>query len=111
MRRHYKRPYFLPETSENEKTDWIFMGSPGYGAPMHVKLRFVFFGCFDGATDVDCLGNFKIDDVWYPSWQAQIRGQKLWILEPPRECLYTCNRLEVVVSPGEISELKHRKEL
>ncbi|KAK2588496.1 hypothetical protein KPH14_001077 [Odynerus spinipes] len=78
LRQHYQRPYFLPPTAESEKTDWIFMGSHGYGAPMHV------------------------DDVEHPSWQAQIKGEKLWILEPPRECYYTCNRLEVVVRTGEI---------
>lgn len=38
LRRHYNRPYFLPENAESEKTDWIFMGSPGYGAPMHVSI-------------------------------------------------------------------------
>lgn len=37
LRRHYDRPYFLPETSENKNVDWIFMGSPGYGAHMHVS--------------------------------------------------------------------------
>ncbi|KAL0124516.1 hypothetical protein PUN28_006399 [Cardiocondyla obscurior] len=78
LRQHYQRPYFLPTTAENKKTDWIFMGSSGYGAPMHV------------------------DDVEYPSWQAQIKGEKLWILEPPRECLYTCKRLKVTVHAGEI---------
>ncbi|XP_043264834.1 uncharacterized protein LOC122404702 [Colletes gigas] len=78
LRQHYQRPYFLPPTAESEKTDWIFMGSHGYGAPMHV------------------------DDVDHPSWQAQIKGEKLWILEPPRECHYNCNRLEVVVHSGEI---------
>ncbi|XP_033219937.1 bifunctional arginine demethylase and lysyl-hydroxylase JMJD6-like [Belonocnema kinseyi] len=78
LREYYQRPYFLPETAESGKTDWIFMGSPGYGAPMHV------------------------DDVSNPSWQAQIRGKKLWILEPPRECHYACKRLEVTVNPGEI---------
>ncbi|XP_012339237.1 uncharacterized protein LOC100869100 [Apis florea] len=78
LRQHYQRPYFLPVTAETEKTDWIFMGSHGYGAPMHV------------------------DDVEHPSWQAQIKGEKLWILDPPRECHYACNRLEVVVHPGEI---------
>ncbi|XP_014219942.1 jmjC domain-containing protein 4 [Copidosoma floridanum] len=85
LRRHYDRPYFLPATAETEKTDWIFMGSPGYGAPMHV------------------------DDVEYPSWQAQIRGRKKWILEPPRECHYSCDRLEVVVEPGEIIVLDTNK--
>ena len=37
LRKHYKRPYFLPELSESSKTDWIFMGSPGYGAHLHVS--------------------------------------------------------------------------
>ena len=46
----------------------------------------------------------KVDDVEYPSWQAQIRGHKTWILEPPRECHYSCDRLEVTVNPGEISK-------
>ncbi|KAI4483605.1 PREDICTED: uncharacterized protein LOC106790905 [Polistes canadensis] len=78
LRQHYQRPYFLPLTAESEKTDWIFMGSHGYGAPMHV------------------------DDVEHPSWQAQIRGEKLWILQPPRECHYACKQLEVVVQTGEI---------
>jgi hypothetical protein len=31
-------PYFLPELSESSKTDWIFMGSPGYGAQLHVSI-------------------------------------------------------------------------
>ncbi|XP_074644943.1 bifunctional arginine demethylase and lysyl-hydroxylase JMJD6-like [Tubulanus polymorphus] len=79
LRQHYDRPYFLPKLSESSKTDWIFMGSPGYGAHMHV------------------------DNVNLPSWQAQITGTKKWILEPPRECHYTCpSRVEVVIHPGEI---------
>jgi len=36
LRQHYQKPYFLPTTAESKKTDWIFMGSNGYGAPMHV---------------------------------------------------------------------------
>ncbi|KAJ8687199.1 hypothetical protein QAD02_022993 [Eretmocerus hayati] len=85
LREYYYRPYFLPDTSESEKTDWIFMGSPGYGAPMHV------------------------DDVKYPSWQAQIQGRKKWTLEPPRECQYSCTRLEVTVDSGEIIVLDTNK--
>lgn len=79
LRKHYKRPYFLPELSESSKTDWIFMGSPGYGAHLH------------------------IDNVENPSWQAQITGTKKWTLEPPPECYYTCpDRIEVTVQPGQI---------
>ncbi|XP_069166246.1 uncharacterized protein [Procambarus clarkii] len=77
LRVHYQRPYFLPQAAESSKTDWIFMGTPGYGAHMH------------------------IDHVGNPSWQAQIRGRKLWTLEPPPECYFECVPMEVVVEPGE----------
>ncbi|WAR11634.1 hypothetical protein MAR_025814 [Mya arenaria] len=79
LRKHYRRPYFLPRLSESSKTDWIFMGSPGYGAHMH------------------------IDNVQRPSWQAQITGTKRWTLEPPPECYYVCeDQLQVTVQPGQI---------
>ncbi|XP_013387081.1 uncharacterized protein LOC106156398 [Lingula anatina] len=79
LRKHYSRPYFLPKLAESSKTDWIFMGSPGYGANMH------------------------IDNVGNPSWQAQITGTKRWTLEPPPECYKECvPRIEVVVKPGDI---------
>ncbi|XP_049954702.1 uncharacterized protein LOC126470740 [Schistocerca serialis cubense] len=78
LREHYTRPYFLPPTAENKNTDWIFIGSPGYGAHMHV------------------------DNVGHPSWQAQLRGSKKWTLQPPPECFYCCDPLQVVVEPGEI---------
>ncbi|XP_071785168.1 uncharacterized protein [Asterias amurensis] len=86
LRQHYRRPYFLPPESESSKTDWIFMGSPGYGAHMH------------------------IDNVELPSWQAQIKGHKRWTLEPPPECYLECgNILEVEVHPGEIIVLDTNK--
>ncbi|KAG0414469.1 hypothetical protein HPB47_008413 [Ixodes persulcatus] len=78
LRRHYASPYFLPPHSEGSTLDWIFMGSPGYGAHLH------------------------IDHVGKPSWQAQIRGRKQWILEPVPECYSDCQSLEIVVNPGEI---------
>ncbi|KAL1455097.1 hypothetical protein WDU94_009216 [Cyamophila willieti] len=80
LRSLYSRPYFLPETSESKTSDWIFMGSPGYGAQMHV------------------------DHVNYPSWQAQLHGSKLWTLLPPPECSSECKKLEVLVECGEISK-------
>lgn len=79
LRKHYNRPYFLPKTSENTPTDWIFMGGPGMGAHMHV------------------------DNVRLPSWQAQLRGTKEWILAPPPECYYQCSSFKTTVHPGEIS--------
>ncbi|XP_062569285.1 uncharacterized protein LOC134231353 [Saccostrea cucullata] len=80
LRQHYSRPYFLPKQAESSKTDWIFMGSPGYGASMH------------------------IDYVNNPSWQAQITGTKRWTLEPPPECYFACKQsfFDVTVQPGEI---------
>jgi hypothetical protein len=48
----------------------------------------------------------QVDNVQHPSWQAQLRGRKKWILEPPPECYYQCSQLEVVVEPGEISEFQ-----
>ncbi|XP_067905676.1 uncharacterized protein [Heterodontus francisci] len=38
LRQHYKRPYFIPAISESSKMDWIFMGVPGHGAYMHVRI-------------------------------------------------------------------------
>eukprot|EP00118_Oscarella_pearsei_P005350 m.24544 g.24544 ORF g.24544 m.24544 type:complete len:77 (+) comp28638_c0_seq6:1475-1705(+) len=57
------------------------MGSPGYGAHLH------------------------IDAVEKPSWQAQIRGQKQWILEPPPECYFECpsSRISAIMITGDIS--------
>merc|ERR1719154_540899 len=78
LRNHYGRPYFLPPTAESSKVDWIFLGTPGHGAHMH------------------------IDHVGKPSWQAQIRGRKVWSLEPPPECYMECGALEVEVWPGNI---------
>ncbi|KAK7114488.1 uncharacterized protein [Littorina saxatilis] len=86
LRQHYQRPYFLPRAAESSKTDWIFMGSPGYGAHMHV------------------------DNVHLPSWQAQITGTKRWTLEPPSECYTQCAaRLQVDVRPGDIIVLDTNK--
>ena len=48
LRQHYQIPFFIPEDSAPGKKDWIFMGTPGFGAPFH------------------------LDNVNYPSWQAQV---------------------------------------
>lgn len=86
LRRHYEFPYFLPPSLDHSKTDWVFMGLPGYGAPNH------------------------IDAVEASSWQAQIKGTKKWILEAPPECYGTCRRrIEVVVEPGDILVLDTNK--
>jgi histone arginine demethylase JMJD6 len=43
-----------------------------------------------------------IDDVNYPSWQAQITGIKNWIFKPPAECMFQCTTLMATVKPGDI---------
>ncbi|GBM85418.1 hypothetical protein AVEN_130133-1 [Araneus ventricosus] len=43
-----------------------------------------------------------IDHVNNPSWQAQIKGSKLWTLEPVPECYNECRTLETSVNPGEV---------
>ncbi|EDV91532.1 GH17492 [Drosophila grimshawi] len=78
FRKHYGRPYFLPERSENNAVDWFFIGTAGLGAQMH------------------------IDNVRLPSWQAQLAGSKRWLLVPPPECYFQCRRFEVVVQQGDI---------
>ncbi|XP_023011544.2 uncharacterized protein [Leptinotarsa decemlineata] len=78
LRKYYSKPYFLGNYSENIALSWIFMGGPGDGAQMHV------------------------DNVLYPSWQAQLKGKKLWKLAPPPECYNVCQNIEVLVQPGEI---------
>ncbi|VVC37918.1 JmjC domain [Cinara cedri] len=77
LKRHVSLPNFLPALSDSKRTLWIFMGTPGHGAPMH------------------------IDKVGYPSWQTQISGHKKWTLRTPVECFFKCKRqFEVFMEPG-----------
>ncbi|XP_017047188.1 bifunctional arginine demethylase and lysyl-hydroxylase psr-1 isoform X2 [Drosophila ficusphila] len=85
FRKHYGRPYFLPESSENNAVDWFFIGTSGLGAQMH------------------------IDNVRLPSWQAQLAGSKRWLLVPPPECYLQCHSFDVVVQQGDIIVLDTNK--
>lgn len=78
LRKHYQRPYFLPNDFESSWIDWIFMGGFGPGAFIH------------------------IDYVQKPSWQAQIAGRKTWTLFPSPECESVCKILNVTVDKGDI---------
>ncbi|CAB4065129.1 ITSN [Lepeophtheirus salmonis] len=79
LRNLYQKPNFLPEFSRYGKKDWFFIGSPGYGAPLH------------------------LDNVGLPSWQAQISGMKKWFLKPPPECAKDCcTEYTAVQKPGDI---------
>lgn len=37
IRKHYRRPQFIPDDSESSILDWIFVGGYGKGAQMHVS--------------------------------------------------------------------------
>ena len=36
LRAYYENPDFLPEGSKSDRRDWIFMGTPGFGARLHL---------------------------------------------------------------------------
>ncbi|CAL8125523.1 unnamed protein product [Orchesella dallaii] len=79
LRELFPRPDFLPDDSSSSAIDWIFIGSPGLGASMH------------------------IDYVKRPSWQAQLSGIKKWILHPPPECEAVCpETLMFTIFPGDL---------
>ncbi|XP_067043156.1 bifunctional arginine demethylase and lysyl-hydroxylase JMJD6-like [Acropora muricata] len=78
LRKYYSKPGFIPDDAETGDQDWIFMGGPGPGAPIH------------------------LDMVQRPSWQAQLSGQKIWTLVPPPECEHICRSLQVTVTKGDI---------
>ncbi|XP_059152861.1 uncharacterized protein LOC131938739 [Physella acuta] len=78
LRSHLGSMQFLPKGAENEYLLWIFMGSPGQGAALH------------------------IDYVGRPSWQAQLSGTKNWTLIPSPGCSHACRPLTVIVEPGDI---------
>jgi len=75
----YYRPSFLHPESTPPTKPWIFIGSPGPGAHVH------------------------IDNVDMSSWQAQISGVKTWLLRPPPECWWQCHGdMFTTINPGDI---------
>ena len=72
-------PEFLSEL-DTMGNMWIFIGSPGYGAHLHLD-----------------------DDLELPTWQAQISGVKTWFLQPPPECGGRCKaELQIDLHPGDM---------
>jgi hypothetical protein len=59
-----------------------------------------------------CLVNFSIIifnfrfffSVKLPSWQAQLKGTKEWLIAPTPECIFECHFFSVIVNPGDISK-------
>eukprot|EP00092_Neocalanus_flemingeri_P013918 GFUD01015014.1.p1 GENE.GFUD01015014.1~~GFUD01015014.1.p1 ORF type:complete len:209 (+),score=54.03 GFUD01015014.1:576-1202(+) len=72
-------PKFL-SSFHAEGNMWIFIGTPGYGAHLHLD-----------------------HDLDLPTWQAQISGSKTWYLKPPPECAATCPGLiQTDMHPGDM---------
>jgi len=79
LRKLYRLPRFLSHPQlVAAHTDWVFMGTPGPGAPAHY------------------------DAIYDPSWQAQVVGTKEWHLAPPPECAHVCKAVSTTVYPGAV---------
>lgn len=76
LRKLYPRPHFLPEDAEMPNTDYIFLGYE-QGAFMH------------------------LDYIPRLMWQAQLQGNKSWILAPTPECDHLCHSFSFYVEPGD----------
>ena len=72
-------PPFLAQL-ERQGNMWVFLGSPGYGAHLHLDA-----------------------DLELPTWQAQISGAKTWYLQPPPECSGVCrSEIQGDLHPGDM---------
>ncbi|XP_037933328.1 uncharacterized protein LOC119668358 [Teleopsis dalmanni] len=76
LRKLYPRPHFLPADAEMPNTDYIFLGYE-QGAFMH------------------------LDYIPRLMWQAQLQGNKSWILAPTPECDHICQSFSFYVEPGD----------
>uniref|UniRef100_A0A1L8D9L9 Putative conserved plasma membrane protein n=1 Tax=Nyssomyia neivai TaxID=330878 RepID=A0A1L8D9L9_9DIPT len=76
LRKLYPRPHFLPDDAEMPNTDFIFLGYE-QGAVMH------------------------LDYIPRLMWQAQLRGNKSWVLAPTPECDAQCKSFSFYVEPGD----------
>ncbi|XP_075170066.1 uncharacterized protein LOC142242032 [Haematobia irritans] len=76
LRKLYGRPHFLPTDAEMSNTDYIFLG---YEQEAYMHL----------------------DYIHRLMWQAQIKGNKSWILAPTPECDHLCKSFSFNVEPGD----------
>lgn len=76
LRKLYPRPHFLPDDAEMPNTDYIFLGYE-QGAFMH------------------------LDYIPRLMWQAQLQGNKTWVLAPTPECDNVCHTFSFYVEPGD----------
>ncbi|CAD7006062.1 uncharacterized protein LOC101448387 [Ceratitis capitata] len=76
LRKLYPRPHFLPIDAEMPNTDYIFIGYE-QGDFMH------------------------LDYIPRLVWQAQLQGNKSWIVAPTPECDHVCQSFSFYVEPGD----------
>ncbi|XP_018795000.1 PREDICTED: uncharacterized protein LOC108972721 isoform X2 [Bactrocera latifrons] len=76
LRKLYPRPHFLPVDAEMPNTDYIFIGYE-QGDFMH------------------------LDYIPRLVWQAQLQGNKSWIVAPTPECDHVCQSFSFYVEPGD----------
>uniref|UniRef100_A0A1A9ZB33 Cupin-like domain-containing protein n=1 Tax=Glossina pallidipes TaxID=7398 RepID=A0A1A9ZB33_GLOPL len=76
LRKLYGRPHFLPVDAELSNIDYVFLGYE-QGAYMH------------------------LDYIHRLMWQAQLKGNKSWILAPTPECDHVCQSFSFYVEPGD----------
>lgn len=75
----FERPHFIHPDSTPPKKPWIFIGTPGPGAHLHV------------------------DNVDLASWQVQLRGAKTWYLKSAPECWWSCHGfMQTTLYPGDV---------
>lgn len=95
LRKLYPKPHFLPEDAEMPNTDFVFLGYE-QGALMHVRTSQKWF-----QKNRLKNSNFQIDYIPRLMWQAQLRGNKTWILAPTPECDNECKSFSFYVEPGD----------
>ncbi|XP_067613693.1 uncharacterized protein [Eurosta solidaginis] len=76
LRKIYPRPHFLPVDAETTNVDYIFIGYD-QGDFMH------------------------LDYIPRLMWQAQLHGNKSWIVAPTPECDHVCQSFSFYVEPGD----------
>ena len=66
LRKHYRKPSFLPDSGGSVSMDWIFMGGSGVGAPPHVSMLYMYIiSIYKLSTKKEGIKMYCIFDVRY----------------------------------------------
>lgn len=101
LRKLYPRPHFLPNDAEIPNTDYIFLGYD-QGAVMHVRMENLCSSLYRAALyKTYFILDFQLDYIPRLMWQAQLQGNKTWLLSPSPECDSMCSSFSFYVEPGD----------